>query len=333
MEDNLFSILSTYKTTENVTPEENYSTELLVYLLNYSLENRTRLFESFMTLLGKEGIQPDEYSGYSILTQQAFYTSDNKRAYPDITIKKEGKYLFIEVKVESSLNNYELNKDGNDSKKPPHYIDQVAQYNNIQCEKEIYLLTKYADSAIHTNCPSYKKSFLWHNIATMLLDYNADNEVEKFLVDEILKYLEDKGMKISKVSYELAAGMESLNNLLRQIELILDSEGIICAKSFGQNWLGYYLDVEQKKKNHDAWVGTVYDGTELVFEFSNKKVVNAIKESIPKDLEESKDKKSYYSYFSFEENGYFCMNAEKQLDVLRKWVKGNYKKLQKYSKG
>ena len=54
MKKSLFSILAAYMSLETVTPEENYSTELLVYLLKYSLENETLLFSQFMELLGKE---------------------------------------------------------------------------------------------------------------------------------------------------------------------------------------------------------------------------------------------------------------------------------------
>ncbi len=90
---------------ETVTPEENYSTELLVYLLKYSLENGTLLFSQFMELLDKE-ITLSEYEQYTISTQNTLSTDINFLARPDITIETEGEFCFIEVKVESEINLY-----------------------------------------------------------------------------------------------------------------------------------------------------------------------------------------------------------------------------------
>lgn len=338
MPDNLFSVLSTYKTTENVTPEENYSTELLVYLLNYSLQKQTRLFGSFMRMLtgGVAEVELDEYIGFTVLTQKAFYTTDQRRAYPDITIESKDRIIFIEVKVESSLNYYESN-DGskdNESDGTPHYIDQIQQYQNIEYQKvkEIYLLTKYADSTNHTNCSDYTKSLLWHNFATMLSTYRTEDEVETFLIDEIVKYLEEKNMTVTKVSYELVAGMKSLKNLFRQIEMVLESEGIPYTTSVGKDWLGYYMHLDKAKRGKEAWVGNYYDGTHLAIEYIGEKAFSAIEESDQTILKLSANKNKYITEFYYEEKRYFCMKPEEQMDELKKWIKENYQRLQEYSK-
>ena len=140
----LFSTLSKYTASENVTPEENFSTEILVYLLNYSLGKRTDLFQRFMHRLD-EKVQLSDYSDYRISTQQ-YYRVGKLIMIPDITIETEQKIFFIEVKVESSLNSYiaDENKDvrANESKE---YINQLEQYQKISTQKAraIFLLTKY----------------------------------------------------------------------------------------------------------------------------------------------------------------------------------------------
>jgi len=61
MKDHIFVNLSHYKPQKFVVPEENFATELFVYLLKFSLSNKTSLFVNgrlkvshFYLLLGKQ---------------------------------------------------------------------------------------------------------------------------------------------------------------------------------------------------------------------------------------------------------------------------------------
>jgi len=327
MAENLFSILSKYKSLEIITPEENYSTELFVYLLNYSLRQDTPLFQNFMDLLG-ETIRKENYSEFSVLTQRPFFTKSNLKAYPDITIESKDQYYFIEVKVESGLNYYSI--DNVDNLK--EIINQIQKYQNVVTSegKKIYLLTKYVCETSFEDCPDFKRKIRWHEIYNLLKKYltNTIDEIERFLINETIKYLEEKDMSIPKVSYELMSGVESLNNLIRQLEIVL--EGIPNSKSFGRVWLGYNLFDE--KKNSIGWVGTYYDGTKLSFQYY-KQTLKAIKEqNSDAFVPHPTDKKQHFVYFDFEREHYFCLSAEEQLDKLKKWVSDNYKRLLEYSK-
>ena len=135
-------------------------------------------------------------------------------------------------------------------------------------------------------------------------------------------------MSIPKVSYELMSGFESLKNLLSQLDIVL--EGVPHSNSFGRGWLGYNL--YDGKKNNLGWVGTLYDGTKLSFQYPEQ-TLKAIKEQNSDEfVPHPTDKKQHYVYFEFEREHYFCLGAEEQLDKINKWVSYNYKRLLEYSK-
>jgi len=323
MKDSLFSILSIYKPLETVNPEENFSTELLVYLLKFSIENRTLLFSNFMNFLGIK-VDESEYEKFSIYTQLVFYTEDGKHAFPDITIETESELVFIEVKLESGLNYYDLENEENRKVA----INQIQLYQTIRTlkKKSIFLLTKYFCDLPFEDCPDFKKKLRWQDFYYLIKQYETKDAVEKYLIEEEKKYMEGKNMSIPKVSYEIMNGMESLKNLILQMESAL--EGLPYKRSFGYSGLGYYLLLND---NQICWVGTYYDGKKLLIEVINENAINAIESRKENELIWEKDRKKNVTYFDFEENHYFCLNAEKQLEKLKKWIDDNYKKLVEYS--
>lgn len=323
MKDSLFSILSIYKPLETVNPEENFSTELLVYLLKFSIENRTLLFSNFMNFLGIK-VDESEYEKFSIYTQLVFYTEAGKQVFPDITIETEGELNFIEVKLESGINYYNLEDEENSQL----VINQIELYQTIRTlkKKNIYLLTKYFCDLPFEDCPDFKKKLRWQDFYYLIKQYKTNNSVEKYLIDEEIKYMEGKNMSIPKVSYEIMNGMESLKNLFVQLEFAF--EGIPFKSSFGYTGLGYYLQLNDDKI---CWVGTFYDGKKLLIEVINENAINAVEAREENETIWEKDRKKNVTYFDFEENHYFCLKAEEQLEILKKWIDPIYQKLVEYS--
>ena len=330
MKRNLFTKLSIYQPGENATPEENFSTELFVYLMDYSLSKGTELFSEFMKILDVDVGIPN-YSSYKILTQQVFYATNNNKAIPDIIIETHNEYYFIEVKVESGLNYYEIeNSEGN-----KEVINQIQKYQNINIsgKKHIYLLTKHPCNIAFDNCADFEKRITWQDVYKLLSKYQSTDCVEKYLVEEIISYMEEKKMSIPKVSYELIRGMESLCNLLQQIKTVLDTlQGVTSESGSASAYAGYFL---YKEKIKLAWVGTYYDKpAKLVFEYSDENVMKIIagKKNLGelKEFSLSRDK-HYVVYFDLEEHYYFCLSPEEQLDKLKQWMDSNYNKLLQYS--
>lgn len=323
MNKSIFSILNTYKPTETLTPEENYTTELFVYLLNYSLQNNTALFAFFMKILG-ENVEIVNYHDYDISTRKVFYTMKSRKAFPDIIIETENKYYFIEAKIESGLNYYSVNDDCSID-----MINQIQKYQDIEInrlkKKNIFILTKYRCDISFDDCPDFRKKIKWYDLYNLLEHYQSRDTVEIYLVNETKKYMEDKGMDIPKVSYEIVKGIESLCNLIAQMEIAL--EGIKYTKSFSYEGLGYYIFYKKKKM---GWVGTLYDGNNLEFEHYNPKVISFIKENL-QNYELAGDNRTYHTFLNFDHKHYFCLNAEEQIDLLKKWITDNYEIIIKHS--
>lgn len=324
MKDSLFSILSHYKPLETVTPEENFSTELFVYLLKYSLLKKTLLFSDFMNFFGIE-VDVSEYEKFAIYTQRVFFTEDGRKVFPDISIETEDKLIFIEVKLESGLNYYDYENEENRKVA----INQIQLYQTIKTlkNKHIYLLTKYYCDLSFEYCPDFRKKLRWQYLYYQLSQYETENTVEKYLIDEVKRYLEGKNMSIPKVSYEIMNGMEALKNLISQMESAL--EEMPYKRSFGYAWLGYYLLLNDEQI---CWVGTYYDGRELVFQVVNSNAIRVIESKHKNEFTWNKDRKTLETSFDFEENHYFCLRAEEQLEILKKWIDDIYKKLVEYSK-
>ncbi|MHB8880442.1 MAG: hypothetical protein ACYC69_02910 [Thermodesulfovibrionales bacterium] len=325
MTSSLFTTLSTYKPSESVNPEENYSTELLTHLLKFSLKKGTPLFSLFADEFLREPVSIPDYPDISIETQEMFYTSTKNKAFPDITIRIKDRHLFIEVKVESGLNHYEIDNGDN----AMETINQVRKYHQIKVEpKSVYLLTKYPCELDLNGCDHFKGKFKWHDVHLMLKGYVTVDPVEDYLVEEIIGYMEDKGMSIPKVTFEFAKGMEMLNALFKQVETAL--EGRVYVKSFGYEWLGYNISIKSGTGAGEkaGWVGNYYEGTRLIFEHHNQNVIDHIQKNNLPGYE--KGRKHTDCFFSFEGQRYFCLSATDQVDAIRKWIDENCGLIEKY---
>jgi len=65
---NLFSKLFKYKPDKNITSSENFITESFIYLLEFSLVNKTTFLKSFCDMLGHQ-ISIQDYNNIFIDTQ------------------------------------------------------------------------------------------------------------------------------------------------------------------------------------------------------------------------------------------------------------------------
>lgn len=314
MNNNLFIILSKYKAREGLTPEENFTTEILVYILKFSLKNKTKLFSCFMQLL-MENVEIDNYSEYNISTQKSYFTDLCSVVYPDITIERNDKVFLIEVKIESGINYYEIyGKDGEEK-----IINQIEKYDRIDShlEKNLFLLSKYICHEKFDNYSCFRKKLRWNQIFENFKRYKSEETVEGFLLEQFMDYLKEKGMSLQKVSFEIVKGMESLGALFAMIEIAL--EGVNYKKSFRYDWLGYYLLAEHGLNKKVGWIGTYYDGSKLLFEYEDESVVESIKLKNSDILFEDN-----VAIFDFEKHMFFCLDAEKQLLKLKEWIDRNY---------
>jgi len=319
--NSLFNRLIKYNPNRDTTPSENFITEAFVYLLEYSLIARTDFLKMFCSFLGIT-ITQNDYEVTSIDTQRYYSTIYDIQAVPDISLQVKTQLILIEVKIDSSINSYQIPKR-------PYHINQIEKYQGIKtsCNKLIYTLVKYPSHGEFSNtCPDFQKEVYWYDIYNLITKYCPDDIVDSFLCKELIKFMEEIKMAAPKVTYELQAGMQALNNLFLQIENSLDDLKIPSNRSFGYNWTGYYLFENDKKidKNY-GFIGTYWDPEKLTFIYIDEKAQLEIRnKSIESDFQSHPHEKKFCKYFVFENEHYFCLNADEQLRKLKKWIEENY---------
>ena len=247
MDYDLFINLFKYKATEKNTPLENYLTELFVYVLKILIDKKN---EKIIELFKKHFDIPfceDDFEKINIETQHEYWIEEKKRfARPDIQISINNDVYFIEVKVESELNQYED-------------IDQIQLYELIelpfpQKNKGVRTLTKYEINTKSKKFNINKHKVFWRQIYKLINKWKFNTH--KLLIDNFLKFLEDNNMgKQERLSIS-ANGLdnfyslynflfENLSNFARKNSFTVVFEG-------SKDYFGFYI-----KKNNKAciWVG------------------------------------------------------------------------------
>ena len=107
MMKNLYHRLFRYKPEQEISSSENFITESLVHLLDLSRKYKTGFLIKFFEKLEQKIIKED-YEKVLIDTQRRFQTTYDLYAIPDITIQFNNLIIFIEVKYDSGINEYDL---------------------------------------------------------------------------------------------------------------------------------------------------------------------------------------------------------------------------------
>jgi hypothetical protein len=248
-----------YRTRENKTPLENYCTEAFVFVLNYLLLADKRSVKEVLSLFGFENTENIEH--LHIMTQQVYYVNSQK-VIPDIVIERNGEATIIEVKVNSELNYYDLDKKT---------IDQLTLYRKINDVKvkNVYLLCKKLIKA--------DNRVLWSSV------YEKLSSMNDFIVQSFLCFLEDNGMKAAKLSKDVLKLVDTVNNFRNLME---DSWGYDknYKLSFGfatkNSWIGFYVKGKLKnsrKAEKLFWIGLISDYPEnIVFQIQSDNLAEKI---------------------------------------------------------
>ncbi len=300
MEQSLFKYLIRYKPTENVTPFENYITQSFCWLLNYSIENKTKLFSMIMNdLLNYKSI--DDISGYKVETQQEFIIGGNKKVIPDITIKdtNENIIYLIEVKVDSKFR-----------------MNQIEDYKMI-C-KDVISITKYFNDSDALN---NNEKIRWFEVSSLLRNYKSNIHSEIFLIDQFVNFLNEEGMEMKKVDITLVEGLRATYFMLSLIKDIMNHLNIDVKGpklSNGGKWIGFTC-------NSPGWnIGIDLDYTDyLQIDTDNKKIMNNFKLAVKNDMKVDWeiDKKYILISFTFNDYNFFSKNRDEQENILHNWIR------------
>lgn len=230
-ESNLFSRLFIYRGRESKSPEENFFTEGLAFILDHD----RFLLQSLLNSIEEKSNKPWSLSKFSVneakIKTQKFYPSKHGRKnFIDLEIKLGDAVLWFEVKVgsdfsgENQINNYEELIE-----------EQIPDKKN----SGIILLSK-SKMNVKTDQLYYRGEIYWSEIYDLIERHLVQNEhvdYMRFIEKDYLKFIEERGMmpfKPFKKPEQNAAGtMTRLDTKVNNILIHLKEElGKIYKKEF-----------------------------------------------------------------------------------------------------
>ena len=213
MEDSIFSRLFRYHTTEKRTPQEDYLTELLAWMID-SLPQFGRDYVIF--LCNKFKIQRNEKCAVNAETQVVV-----PKGRIDMLITIDSNLCFVcEHKVDSCLRENQI----------PDYRDCEAEIKEKYGVDKVYFvfLSKIEDKLEKEQQPDI--IVRWHEIYNYFREKkNENNSFESIMVQQFLDYLTEVGMgkkeSISVKGVEYYSEAKKLERLLKVIFNDLSTDG------------------------------------------------------------------------------------------------------------
>jgi hypothetical protein len=202
----IYSFVNMQKYQDKTKPIqlENYTTELLVFLLNYLKHNKSPILKKILSEFGFRN--KFDYVNLEIHTQQLSCYDDN-RAITDISIEYKKKKTIIEVKINSGLNSYERNGK---------ILNQIEYYEEIPDVQNVYLLSK---RMLKIEKP--KNRILWSKIYSII--NTSTNEPKDFVLANFAKYLEVNGMDSIKLKEDDLTALISISSFHTLNKLLVEA--------------------------------------------------------------------------------------------------------------
>ncbi|TET52011.1 MAG: hypothetical protein E3J53_04120, partial [Desulfobacteraceae bacterium] len=201
------------------TKDEPYLTQVFSFLLNSDEEFCNFLITNVFNVT----------SAGAVKTIEPERLSDSGR--PDIAIKCENARIAIENKIGAEFTK-----------------DQVPRY-----QKDfdyVFLFYKFLKDRQQANFCT--ESFTWYKIYSEVKRYIKSlphdyDLIDRFILNQFIKYLEESGMGIEKVSWEIINGTKSLFNLYplmaESFERLVKANEIESCKMCGQSYWYYGWEV------------------------------------------------------------------------------------------
>ena len=199
MEYDVFARRFKYKENATNSPWENYLTELFAYILEYLVEQKSEIVGDLFKLFDIP-LKNTDLLKVLIETQwETFVKKYNRFARPDIKIIVDRSVYFIEVKVNSDLNQYEG-------------FDQIQLYEAIDVSplknEGVRTLTKYQ---IFTKDKIYllftdKHKIFWRQIYELIYK-NKYKEHDDIFIKNFLYFLEENDMAEKEALHYSADGL------------------------------------------------------------------------------------------------------------------------------
>ncbi|NJN95266.1 MAG: PD-(D/E)XK nuclease family protein [Anaerolineales bacterium] len=224
--------------------DENFHTEALVHflrhLLRYDPVGAINILKAITN--GLLVLSLDDVNTVSINTQ--IRTSKGFR--PDVEIRTLTHLIYIEVKVEASLHEGQLEE----------YCKALEDsgFSNTS----LILLTKYPFNPENDETPDH--TIRWYQVAEWLEQELEQNTIQQslsvYLAQQFLGFLRERSLTVERVSEELVPGVHALLNLVVMLEEALRLVKASAIKFDLQwEWIGYSFKYDYTQ----YWIGLRYD--------------------------------------------------------------------------
>jgi hypothetical protein len=292
---NLFRDLSKHLSERH----EDFLTNSFVYLLNYLLETEKSLA---IELLNFISVNNSEFTFKECEEVVITTQKPTEEGVPDIEIRSNDKYIYVEVKHDSGLGEKQIERY------------RKALGHERQAIKKIVLLTRFSLDFEGTNQKRVPdKHIRWYQIHKYLEGFKPKNEIAKFLVNQFIEFLEGKQMAIQKISWEYSNGIRAFLNLVDMIGVAIEELGIkTYSKSAGWEWKGYYLE------NKDEFCGIYYVEPDSVYTFIYAPNLKPHDKNFPYAYYEEDN--GVYFELSLEDTHFFALQKDEQLDILKQFI-------------
>lgn len=233
--DNLLTTLNKW-----AGQDENFVTDAFVHLLRHLLTNEPEAATTVLRLLtsGLLVLQPECASQVRISTQVSTNTGR-----PDIEIRFAGWLIYIEVKVNSPIDESQLTR----------YLEALRQsgVKNIG----LVLLTRFPETISGLENQADFCQTRWCEVADWLQAEQAGmrNSISVYLTKQFVSFLGDRNIAMRQVTSELVPGLTSLRSLLLMVGEALNKCGVKFKQNAAWDYIGYYCDGSK------YWVGVYFD--------------------------------------------------------------------------
>ncbi len=233
--------------------EENFHTEAFVHLLRHLLASEPVAAINLLKAVTDKvlNVPLAEVKSVNINTQVTTTTGK-----PDIEIKTADTLVFVEVKVESRVDDSQL-------KKYREALNESGFKNT-----HLILLTKYP---FIPQTDEKKPDFVfvrWFQIAECLEQDLQQGTISQpviiYLAEQFLNFLQKRGMTLEPVNRELILGVQSLRNLLDMVQKALKLLQVKPKLDSGKDDYGYISGYKFNFGSGEYWVGIEYDRPDIL---------------------------------------------------------------------
>ena len=283
--------------------DENFLTEILVFLLNHYAQNEPQSAIQLIKWITQDMLALPEKDLSVLIIEAQHHTAEGS---PDIRIETPNFICFIEVKVDSDFGSGQL----------ATYKKLLDAYKGKK--SALITLTRYKYE-LHKADKAPDIDFRWHQLSDwldkLMPSFKKDG-ISEFITKQYIQLLKNRGVAMEQINWQLVEGLRAFRNIVAMLEEAIGADKIT-RKASTWEYRGYYVCDK-------FLVGMFYDKPhEIIFSTYYAQLID----DRPEDLKlgeyvEIANQKNWRNYLDLtsEEIHFFSLSKTRQLTCLEKFV-------------